>query len=310
MESTANNSLSTGAIDLGSNSFRLLITKTPGDLTKIVCKKLETVRLGKNLSVSRQIPPEIFSLGLEVIISFKEELNKHNVLQCRCCGTEALRQAVNATAFIESAEAILEMKAEIIDGHEEAMLNCQGVIAGLDRNTSLPLLIIDVGGGSTEFAYLETLSSTPLTISIPFGAVSFSESSTDNEGKNHLATLAPLLKDFLADAGVNPAATTVIGSGGTATALAALDLGLDRYEADKVQGYNLDFAGITKIAGNIAELTVEERNMLPGMEGGRGDIILAGIEIYQEILATIEVEGMIISDYGLLEGILLSSLEQ
>ena len=310
MESTANNSLTTAAIDLGSNSFRLLIVEAPADLTKIVSKKLETVRLGKDLSVSGEISVETFNRGLEVISSFKKELTSHRVERYRCCGTEALRQARNAGVFIEKAEAILGIKADIIDGNEEAVLNCRGVVAGLGKNTPLPLLIIDVGGGSTEIAYMETLSSIPRTISIKLGSVSYSEISGSDGAGGLLAQLATELKDFLAENGINSATTTVIGSGGTATALAALDLGLDLYEADKVQDHFLDRGRISNIAANIASMTVAERNSLPGLEQGRGDIILGGIEIYQEILATIEVEGMIISDYGLLEGILLSSLEQ
>jgi exopolyphosphatase/guanosine-5'-triphosphate,3'-diphosphate pyrophosphatase len=306
MESTANNSLTTAAIDLGSNSFRLLIVEAPADLTRVVSKKLETVRLGKDLSVSGEISTETFNRGLQVISSFKNELTRHNVKRCRCCGTEALRQATNAGVFIEKAAAILGIKAEIIDGNEEAVLGCMGVVAGLGKNSALPLLIIDVGGGSTEIAYLETLSSIPRTISIKLGAVSYSETSGSGGTGALLAQLAAELKAFLTEKGINPTTTTIIGSGGTATALAALDLDLDRYDADKVQGHRLDLGRISNIAANITRMTVAERNSLPGLEQGRGDIILGGIEIYQEILATIEVEGMIISDYGLLEGILLS----
>ena len=109
---------------------------------------------------------------------------------------------------------------------------------------------------------------------------------------------------------VVPEKLTVIATGGTATALAVLDLALDRYDENKVHGHRLTSDGIINISTELAAMSPEARGLLPGLQSGRGNILLAGLEIYQEILATIAVEGMIISDSGLLEGIMLSCLEQ
>ncbi|MEN8142174.1 MAG: hypothetical protein ABFQ82_01085 [Thermodesulfobacteriota bacterium] len=309
MESTANKSI-TAAIDLGSNSFRLLIAGIDGGDISVQVNRLETVRLGKGLATSGKIPPEIMNRGLDVLASFKIDLAHHNIERTRCCGTQALRQAGNAHAFLDKAESLLGTKIEIIGGHEEAALNCKGVLAGLDKDTLPPFLVIDVGGGSTEIAYLQTASSSPQTISIPLGAVSWSEISETSRARNFIDSQVLALQDFLDSIGITPGKTRIIGSGGTATALATLALGLDRYDSEKVQGHFLELKHLDEIAGNLSPMSLAERNLLPGLEQGRGDIIMAGLEIYQEILATIEVEGMIISDFGLLEGILLSSLEQ
>jgi exopolyphosphatase/guanosine-5'-triphosphate,3'-diphosphate pyrophosphatase len=103
---------------------------------------------------------------------------------------------------------------------------------------------------------------------------------------------------------------TIIATGGTAATMAMLDLGLAHYDEDRVHGHELTAEAIGAIAAELRATPVAARQFLPGLEEGRGDIILAGIEIYQEILATIEVDGMMISDSGLLEGIILSCLER
>jgi exopolyphosphatase/guanosine-5'-triphosphate,3'-diphosphate pyrophosphatase len=118
------------------------------------------------------------------------------------------------------------------------------------------------------------------------------------------------LRCFLTENSVTPGKVSVVGTGGTATALAVLDLGLAHYDEKKVHGHGLMTEGIMNISSRLHGLSVKARAILPGLEPGRGNILMAGLEIYQEILATIEVDGMMISDSGLLEGIMLSCLQQ
>ena len=207
MESTPNKYVNIAAIDLGSNSFRLLIARVNHGHINVLLNRLETVRLGKGLSASGEIPPEAIKRGLAVLASFKHDIARHNVKTCRCCGTQALRQASNSPVFLDRATALLGMQIEVIDGHEEALLSCQGVLAGLDQNIRPPLLMIDVGGGSTEIAYLETPSAPPQTTSVPLGAVICSEVSGTNQARILCNSLVSALDDFLEATGINPGAT-------------------------------------------------------------------------------------------------------
>jgi exopolyphosphatase/guanosine-5'-triphosphate,3'-diphosphate pyrophosphatase len=150
----------------------------------------------------------------------------------------------------------------------------------------------------------------PLSISLSAGAALFTELAATDDLQPAIDAFSDKLRGFLKKYSGATAKTSVVATGGTATALAVLDLALDHYDEKKVHGHGLTKDGIMKISADLAAMSPTARDFLPGLEKGRGNILMAGLEIYQEILATIEVEGMIISDSGLLEGIMLSCLEQ
>jgi len=309
MEATSNKAIPAAAIDLGSNSFRMLIAEITDAGLNPLLKKLATVRLGQGLSRSRHLTSDAILRALETLTEFKAALAKFQVSRIRCCGTEALRRAENARDFLAKASSLLGCNIEIIDGHEEAMLGCKGVLASLAGNPPFPLLIVDVGGSSTETIMLTSLNGQPVSNSFPNGAAIHTEISANGDLPATMAEFSVGLNTFL-EKFFPDSPATLIGTGGTATAMATIDLGLAEYTAEKIHGHLLSKAHVNKIADELAQLTPEERCLLPGLDQGRGNIIGAGVEIYQEIIATIDVEGMIVSDSGLLEGILLSIAER
>jgi exopolyphosphatase/guanosine-5'-triphosphate,3'-diphosphate pyrophosphatase len=307
-EATANNSITVAAVDLGSNTFRLLIAGIAAGRVAVLVKKNITVRLGQGLTAAGGLATESVDHALAALGTFREALAVYDVDRIRGCGTEALRQALNAEVFLEQAAQLLGTNVEVLSGAAEAALTCRGVLASLPTAGPYPLLIVDVGGGSTELIFIGEHAALPRTVSLPVGAVLF----TGLAGTGGLAAAFALfrtgLRDFLAECRLPGAKISVVGTGGTATALAVLALDLNHYDGKKVHGYRLTTGAIMKISAALSGMSAAAMTLLPGLEAGRGNILGAGLEIYQEILATIGVDGMIISDSGLLEGIMLSCL--
>ena len=301
-------------IDLGSNTFRLLIAECEAGRMHVLAKNMAVVRLGRGLKESRMLPEESMQRGFEVLRAFRDILDQHKPESIRVCGTAALRQAQNSQLFLRSAAQILKHKIEIISGTEEARLSFAGVIAGFREPLPAPLVLADVGGGSTELLYTEDPVRGEIAVeSMDVGVVSLTERylaapSPDIESLD--AVLVETIENALKNLRIMQELTTVtiIGCGGTATSMAALDLNLAAYNESLVQGYVLLNAAIEKLWNKLMALQADKRNKLPCLGDGRGEILPAGIRTYQALVKLLRQDRMIISDTGLLEGILLSSL--
>jgi len=231
---------------------------------------------------------------------------QYAVARYRCCGTAALRQAHNRLIFLEAAASILETGVEVLSPEKEAELGCRGVLAGLAESLVFPCLIADVGGGSTELTHIDSGQSLIATTSLPFGAVTLSTKGLTEQ--MHLRSILRSALGKIAPHGLPAPVPTLVVTGGTASILAALAQGLEHYAPDLIQGFKLAKANFPILAGRLGRRQTGVQS-LPEMARGREDILMAGLEIYEEIIATIGGEGMIVSDAGLLEGILLSLLE-
>jgi exopolyphosphatase/guanosine-5'-triphosphate,3'-diphosphate pyrophosphatase len=196
----------------------------------------------------------------------------------------------------------------VLSGEEEARLALLGMLSALpEKQRRYPLLLADVGGGSSELIRQATAGSAPRVISLPLGAVGLSEefgADRASMGEKIRATLTPTLR-HLAEGDFLGQDLSLVASGGTATCLAALALGLDRYDARQVQNYILSQAALNRLVARLAGLSPEEHNALPGLADGRGEIIVAGAMILQELQQAL-ASPVLVSDAGLLEGILLS----
>lgn len=310
----ANRKVRAAGIDLGSNSFRLLIAEVgPASLLPLA-KKLITVRLGEGLGAGGSLAGSAMERGIHALADFREELDRHVPQYVRACGTHALRVAANRDHFLRQAEAELQSQVNVISGQEEAGLTAQGVCFAMGAAATSPALIADVGGGSTEFILPGAETKKTPVISLPLGAVRLSEK---------------FAKSFAADGDLEPVRTYVrqqlqsslaslpiqtgldlIGSGGTATSLAALDMRMRVYDEQQVQGHRIGKAGLAAMVESLMRLTPTARNGLPGLADRRGEIIVAGALILQELLASLAAETMRVSDAGLLEGIVLSALPE
>jgi len=302
----------TAAIDLGSNSFRLLICRIEGGAVRPLLHRLETVGLAKNLQPGGTLRRQSRLTALSVLRSFRVDLEKHRPCRLRACGTEALRLAGDSGAFLAEASAVLGTAIEILSGEEEARLTFTAVKAGFAALV-YPLLVADVGGGSTELMFQPAPSAAPLLKSLGFGALSLTDrfpGLKNGRVKARADVRCFLDKEFALHlhspaVGGRP---LVIGSGGTATALAALDLQLTEYDRRKVHGHCLSRQRLDELYSYLADFRVDDRCRLFGLEKGRGRIILTGLEIFGILLDRCGAGHVMVSDCGLLEGILLSAL--
>lgn len=292
------------AIDLGSNSFRLLVGLRTEQGLICLLKKRVAVSLVRGLNKNGIFSSESIRQALEAMVTFRTEIDRFNVNVLRCCGTAAFRRSGNPEALTVPAEKILGVPVEVLSGKEEADLSCLGVVNALSGRLCFPCLIADIGAGSTELILSRSAQSRPTICSLPIGVVMFAEHNRAARARD-LHILADGIIKLLRDAELS-SPPIFVGTGGTASALASLDQKLPCHEADKINGYFLTRQRIEAIYHTLAALSHEQLKCQRGLEAGREDIIIPGLEIYQEVLATIGGEGMIVSGAGLLEGILLS----
>lgn len=311
-EATANHLYA--AVDLGSNTFRLLIASVNNGRCQPLCKEMQTVRLGEALHSTGLIGDQALRRATETLTGFRTLLDRHQPCAVRVCGTAALRAAANREQFLRQATAILGTRAEIIAGEEEARLSASGALAAMQKPVPQPVLLADVGGGSSELMHAAATASGPeikQTVSLPLGAVTLSETFLHGglAATDELTAMSAHIEKVLrpALAAMEPLPKSLLGIGGTATALAALDGNLREYDSTRVQDYQLPLASLSGMLTRLSRLQATERNRLPGLGDGRGEIVLGGLMILLTLLRMLPSPALTVSDGGLLEGILLSA---
>jgi exopolyphosphatase/guanosine-5'-triphosphate,3'-diphosphate pyrophosphatase len=311
----ANSHSLAAGIDLGSNTFRLLVAHCNAGCLEPLEKKLVTVRLARGLTENKFLREENLAKAFEVLACFRKTLDPYSIRHLRICGTEALRTAQNSDFFLQKAHDIMDHPIEIITSKEEAELTLDGALAAFKTARPDTMLLVDVGGSSTELILSQVFHETRIW-SIPIGAVSLTEQflyepriKKDAVRKlqgSLVQSLQPALNDLkLLN---SKKEITLLGCGGTATSMAALDLNLTQYDADLVQGHILQSGRIDSLWDQLSMLAVSERNRISGLENGRGEILPAGIRVYQVLLELLDLKHMSVSDAGLLEGITSSAV--
>ena len=296
-------------MDIGSNSFRLLVAEIRDGRLHPLAHDLVTVRLGERLGASGLILPAAMMRGESALARFAGKIAPYPLDSVRVCATHAVRMAANREEFLQRAESLIGVRVEVLSGEEEARLALLGALSGLpEEQPRSSLVLVDVGGGSSEIILRATPGSEPRVISLPLGAVGLSEefgAKLAPMRKKIQAALAPALRSIAGGEMVEKS-PRLVASGGTATSLAALGLGLDRYDALRVQNYHLSPARLQTLVARLISLSPGERNGLPILAEGRGEIIVAGAMVLQEVQLALASRSLLVSDAGLLEGILLS----
>ena len=300
-------------IDLGSNTFRLLVAICSAGNLSVLDKKLVTVRLGRGLAENKILHERAMEKGFEVLRIFRKSLDHYQPQSIRVCGTEALRQAENSYLFLQNAEEILQSKIDIVSGVEEAHLNLAGALSGYREPLSGTFLLVDVGGGSTELLFTDQATGQTGVESMGLGVIGLTEKFL-TAPQPDIAAMDAILADTIGSAleklkfPGKLSAVNIIGCGGTATSLAALDLNLTSYNESLVHAHILLRNTMEELWSRLIVLPADRRNELPCLGEGRGEILPAGLRIYQMLLKLVQQDRMRVSDTGLLEGILLSSI--
>ena len=296
------------AIDVGTNTVRLLLGETAEG--RVIPERYlrRITRLGGGLTPEGALSDEAMERTLVALAGFADELRRQPPDSLRAVGTEALRAAANGGAFAALVRAETGIPLEIIDGEEEARLSALGVLSALSARPG-SCLIFDIGGGSTEF--ILCADAKPLFHrSYPLGVVRLCEDDASVASQQQrIDTRLDGLFAELSAAGllkvIERPDCLVVGTAGTVTTLAALHLGMTRYDWRRVNNHILPLADLRQFLATLSPLTAEQREALPGMEQGRGDLIVPGLRIVMAILSRLARREMVVSDFGLLEGVLL-----
>lgn len=316
------------SIDVGTNSVRLLITEYKNNKFMTVKRCMQITRIGENLEKTGKISVNSTRKTLEVLSRFNHLIKEESVERIRAVGTRALRQASNSDWFLSDIYKKLGINIEIISGEEEAKLSLYGVIRELginlirstisedsknsiDKNKNI--LVIDIGGGSTEFI-LSTLKGQIISIeSLNIGCVNLTEKfiGPDKPELDKLHNMEIFIRNKIKDVIEKIKENKflfIIGLAGTVTTIAAIDLKLVKYDRDKIHYHVLSLKKINQIYANLCDLDLEERKDVVGLEPERADIIIGGISILLEIM---ESSGgkIIVSENDILDGIIYTMVD-
>jgi exopolyphosphatase / guanosine-5'-triphosphate,3'-diphosphate pyrophosphatase len=301
------------SIDLGTNTVRLLVADVEaGGRWRLVHQAQEVTRLGEGLGTRGSLADPAMARTAIVVSRYVDEARRLGAGSIRVVGTSAVREASNGRQFADTIEQGTGARVEIVSGADEARLTVRGVLEGLGRPGG-EWLVFDIGGGSTEYTLVRDgaivtsvslrLGVVPLTERFPFpGPV---ESGSLARLSAHIA--GRLAREL--PSGLRRPVERLVGTAGTVTTLAALDLGLDVYDATRVQGHHVDRAGVARQLDRVCALTVAERAALPCLEPGRADLIVPGLAIVVATMDLVRAEVLTVSDTGLREGMLAELID-
>ncbi len=306
------------AIDIGTNTLRLLIgcVDDKGKLIRLSTERAVT-RLGRDITLKGILNEDSIEKSIELLIKFKvlmEEYKTHNTI---AVGTSALRDASNSRDFIESVKARTGIPINIISGDEEAELTVLGIL-GNGSAPSMPAFITDIGGGSTEWIFCDAGSAIAAKSSLQIGAVRLYEQfihcdpPDPAEIENIKNAVFESVKQSFLISGISSGISageikSFVATGGTATTVAAIDMGLDMYDADRIHLHTISFDTLKALLQHLLSIPLSQRAIVKGLEPERADIIIPGIIILLIFMEILKTDAITVSDYGLLEGILLSA---
>jgi exopolyphosphatase/guanosine-5'-triphosphate,3'-diphosphate pyrophosphatase len=298
------------AVDIGSNSCRLKIARVVQHSLRVVHEDREVTRLGASVFESGLVSPESMAATLSALKRFFRAVQLHGADQVRAVATAAMRDARNGRAFLAWVRDETGWEVEIISGLEEARLIHRGVIEN-EPGTSGRCLLIDVGGGSCEIS-LSVRKRLQETISLPLGAVRLTEEflKSDPPAKEEIARMKQFVARELRRASRRITADRVqlvIATSGTAAALSEASKAIHKARAKEYIALARD---IRRLADKLTKLKNEDRSAVPGIGPRRSEIIVAGAQVYSQVLEHFSLPGFRYSDMGLRDGILAQMLAE
>ena len=296
------------AIDCGTNSIRLLIADIDGNNFREIVRDMEIVRLGQGVDQTGQFHPDAIARTLAAVDKFAAEIAKRGVEKIRFCATSATRDATNRHLFVDGVRERLGIELEVISGEEEAALSFAGAIKDLDPSNG-PFLVVDIGGGSTEFVF--GTSTVEAAKSVNIGCVRMSErhfASDPATPEQIEAARADIQAAIATAAEVVPItkAKTLVAVAGTATTVAAAALDLPEYDRYAIHLSRISAQQTHDAATMFATKTREQRLSLGYMHPGRVDVIAAGSLVLSEIMKATGATEFVASESDILDGMAFS----
>jgi len=292
------------AIDCGTNSIRLLIADISGGKFKEVLRDMEIVRLGQGVDENKSFNPDAINRTLAAVEKFKNQLAGKGVEKIRFCATSATRDAANRDLFIDGVRQILGVEVEVIPGEEEARLSFNGATKEL-LQTDAPFLVVDIGGGSTEFVYGN--KEVEFAKSVDIGCVRMSErhlKSQPVEMSQVAQAIIDIDKAIAQAAAVVPISTakTLVAVAGTATTIAAAALELETYDRYAIHLSRIPAEKVHKVSAAFQAMTKSDISKLGFMHPGRVDVITAGSLVLSRVMAATGATEFVASESDILDG--------
>jgi exopolyphosphatase / guanosine-5'-triphosphate,3'-diphosphate pyrophosphatase len=283
------------AIDLGTNTTRLLVADVSGDDVEEVVRRTLITRLGEGVDARRHLLPLPIARVRNCLAEYRRELESLGAERALLVATSAVRDAENGEAFLGEIEWSYGFTTRLLSGDEEAELTLRGI-----GETDSTTLVVDIGGGSTE------LIGGDQPISLDIGAVRLTERHLpyDPPTDEELEACAAAVRSVLPD---RPRPGRAIGVAGTITSLAALDLALTEYDPERVHGHRLTLDGVQQQLSRLASMPLVERRRVPALDPERAPVIVAGAVILREVLAHFGLEEIEASERDILHGAALEA---
>jgi exopolyphosphatase/guanosine-5'-triphosphate,3'-diphosphate pyrophosphatase len=305
------------AIDCGTNSIRLLVADVPGDhpgaaLTDVV-RRMEIVRLGEGVDRTGRLAPAALERTRVALQAYADEIRSLGVDLVRMVATSATRDAANADDFGAIVQATLDTRPEVVTGEEEARLSFAGAVRGLPDDAASPYLVVDIGGGSTEFVV--GTSTVDGAVSVDVGCVRMTERHLRDDPPT-AGQIAAAEADITATVDGALAAVprwsggTLVGLAGSVTTVAALALGLAAYEPAVIHHARVSYAEVAKVTADLLAATRAQRLLSPVMHPGRADVIGAGALILRIVMERSGATSVVASEHDILDGIAWSTAER
>jgi len=295
------------AIDCGTNSTRLLVTDASG---ATLARRNTITRLGQGVDATGRLAPDAIERVLSTLREYRIDLDTHGVVAIRMTATSAARDAANRAEFFDPAEAIIGVRPELLAGEEEGRLSFAGATAELDAGDG-PFLVVDIGGGSTEFVVGSTEPTGVMSIDVGCVRVTerFLTSDPPDPGElsDALSVVRLHLDDVVREVPATLDAARMVGLAGTVTTVAAVELGLERYNRDRIHHFRLTRAAAEDVFRTLATESRVQRRHNPGLELGRVDVIVGGALVLVAVMRYFDFEECLVSEADILDG-LISSL--
>jgi exopolyphosphatase/guanosine-5'-triphosphate,3'-diphosphate pyrophosphatase len=306
------------AIDCGTNSIRLLVADVParGGHTDLV-RRMEVVRLGQGVDATGRLAPEAIERTRRVLAEYAATARELGATAVRMVATSATRDAANRADFEGMVEATLGQLPDVVPGREEAELSFLGATGSLDAAARAhgnapprpPFLVVDIGGGSTEFV-LGDAGGVRAARSVDIGCVRLTERHlhgdppSADEIQRAEADIRAALADVVAEVPVAEAAS-LVGLAGSVTTVAALALQLPEYDAEAIHGSRIPVGAVRSVTAGLLTATRARRAALPVMHPGRVDVIGAGSLILRVLMDAFALDEVVVSEHDILDGIAL-----
>ncbi len=298
------------AIDIGTNSARLLIGELDDPHGEIVtlARHMTITRLGQGVDESRRLAPESIDRTVAALRAYRAIIDEvGGVDRIRATATSAARDAGNRAEFFDPATDALGVTPELLSGAEEARLSFLGATTGLAAVAAGPYLVVDIGGGSTEFVFGTT--EPEALVSVDIGCVRLTEAwlHSDPPTAEELSQAVHVVREHLADVAREipgaARAATLVGLAGTVSSMAMIEQGLAEYDRDRVHHFRLSKAAAEDCFRTLATEAIEDRRHNPGLEPGRVDVIVGGAIVLVSILRTFGFGEVLTSEADILDGL-------